>query len=107
MSIYSVNILYVCLSVMVQKALLLMDVVILVFSLEEEQTVCTENLILDLGQLLVADGGHYSDVELVCQGGEVIRCHKNILSARHGGVDHGIPTFPFSRHANIFIIILQ
>ena len=66
------------------------------FSLEEEQTVCTENLIVDLGQLLVADGGHYSDVELVCQGGEVIRCHKNILSARHGGVDHGIPTFPYS-----------
>ncbi len=33
MSIYSVNILSVCLSIMLQKALLLMDVVILVYSI--------------------------------------------------------------------------
>ena len=47
-----------------------MDTVILFSCIEEDQAACTENLKVDLENLLT--GGQHADVELVCQGNRYI-----------------------------------
>ena len=40
----------------------------------------TSNITTDLEKLLTE--GKYSDVEIICVNGEILKCHRNILSAR-------------------------